>query len=205
MGDLFRVLVLKPEEFTWSLPPETHRSGLRFVTVLMDPWWAGSYCTTWLSKVLSAFSPWDALNTNISVWVNISKCFWPMICGCLSFCRSAVKPGWKLTEKILKKIRRPPHKYSVLSWECSGIDVYTCFIHLLKIKWFHCRYTTDTNLLTGGQCRPNWRASWCFSQLEYFHQSYELCSVLSGSRGRYRDVWTVFLPVQVRPLAKLAL
>lgn len=32
----------------------------------------------------------------------------------------------------------PPHKYSVLSWECSGIDVYTCFIHLLKRKWFHC-------------------------------------------------------------------
>lgn len=27
----------------------------------MDPWWAGSYCTTWLSNTLSTFSPWDAL------------------------------------------------------------------------------------------------------------------------------------------------
>lgn len=34
------------------------------MTVLTDPWWAGSYCTNWLSKLLSAFSPWDALSTH---------------------------------------------------------------------------------------------------------------------------------------------
>lgn len=48
----------------------------------------------------------------------------------------------KMWNKVKTALRTlwtpPPHKYSVLSWGCSGIDVYTCFIHLLKRKRFHC-------------------------------------------------------------------